>query len=164
MFCLVSLQCFFPQSVAMNRDDNCPMVSPLGGGSLHLKIIKQGQTFLFTGYVHLLLCSFAPVLSCVDYILGGAGGGGFLTLFGVPGAGEVDPGEAGGGRRLNFNLGRVVSIGSGWESCGPSWTSSSTLRRPVRSHSEGLPQSVGGGGKSSALLVPSSWWPFSYLP
>ena len=44
-------------------------------------------------YVHLLLCSFAPVLSCVDYLLGGAGGGGFLTLLGVPGAGDAGVGE-----------------------------------------------------------------------
>ena len=41
------------------------------------------------------------MLSCVDYILGGAGGGGFFTLLGVPGVedagvGEVDPGEVGG--------------------------------------------------------------------
>ena len=39
-------------------------------------------------YVHLFLCSPAPILSCVHYILGG-GGGGFLTLFGVPGVGDV---------------------------------------------------------------------------
>ena len=44
-------------------------------------------------YVLLLLCSFAPVLSCVDYLLGGAGGGGFLTLLGVPGAGDAGVGE-----------------------------------------------------------------------
>ena len=67
---------------------------PLVGGSVHLKNNKARTDILFTSYVHLLLCSPAPVLSCVDYILGGAGGGGFLTLFGVPGAEEVDPGEA----------------------------------------------------------------------
>ena len=147
----------------MNRDDNCPMVSP-GWWQFAPENNKARTDICIISYVHLFLCSPAPMLSCVDYILGGGGGGGFLTLFGVPGVGDVDPEEAGGGRRLNFNLGRVVSIRSGWESCASSCTSSSTLRRPVCSHSEGFPQSVGGGGKSSSLLVPSSWWPFSPLP